>query len=312
MKKVIQNIEYTRNLTDVDESIIQEFEESITKTDSSDVFIICNVFDSTQNFIKQEILSYDEVSEIVDEEDMISLIRDSVLKINESEETLKSGVYSIRFELYIDMFDMLSSVDNKFIVTEISPDRTEVRLTPLSNDVSFIRKFNSFKDYLRVNRDIDDSSYDGFMKYLPDHAEIFFSPLVINKLFEKRPSIFTNRELDFSILTDSLYGYIVSILRTQAYSEGYESDANRQAIDRASIIMIGLSEQYLAKKDLFLDDINKYGETLRNDYTSKLDAATTKAQRTGIANQFKQILTTQSRNIINNYMEEILNNIGDI
>ena len=109
-----------------------------------------------------------------------------------------------------------------------------------------------------------------------------------------------------------MYGYIVSILRTQAYSEGYESDANRQAIDRASIIMIGLSEQYLAKKDLFLDDINKYGETLRNDYTSKLDAATTKAQRTGIANQFKQILTTQSRNIINNYMEEILNNIGDI
>lgn len=116
----------------------------VTNVDNTVYDIIENYFDSFGNFLFQNKVKgteypfqYNTDSEFYDR--LKNQVNQNGLNDN--------GSYTINYHFVNDIFDSIQNNKNRFIVTEISSDRTEVRLNPLSSESSFIDKFNKFKDY---------------------------------------------------------------------------------------------------------------------------------------------------------------------
>jgi hypothetical protein len=73
-----------------------------------------------------------------------------IQEIVKEEELNNEGLYRVEYYFVNDDLQMISKPNNRFIITEVSADRTEVRLNPLNNDEEFINLFNEFKRYRKV------------------------------------------------------------------------------------------------------------------------------------------------------------------
>jgi len=102
----------------------------------------------------------------------------------------EEGTYYIEFHFVTDTFESTKSEKYNFIITEISSDRTEIRLNPNSSDESFINRFNRFKNYLNQEKIIPskkgvDVSYDIVRRIIYNYLNLFYKRTNINDFVRK-------------------------------------------------------------------------------------------------------------------------------
>ena len=140
--KIISN-RYINILDDESAKLVQSIQNP-TVLDNTVYDVIENYSDTFGNFLFQnKIKGTDFPFESNTSSEFYERLKQQV-SINNLND---SGIYNINYYFVNDIFDSIQNNKNRFIVTEISSDRREVRLNPLSSEESFIDRFNKFKDY---------------------------------------------------------------------------------------------------------------------------------------------------------------------
>jgi hypothetical protein len=125
---------------------IFEINRQIDDKDLTHVVIQC--FDLFQNFLFKSVVKKSEILSITSDTEFTNYIKQLIIE----NELNTEGIYSVELFFVNDEFESFDNEKNRFIVTEISSDRTELRLNPKSNDQKFIDKFNLFKQYYYINQ----------------------------------------------------------------------------------------------------------------------------------------------------------------
>jgi len=132
-----------------------------------------------------------------------------IQEIVKEEELNNEGLYRVEYYFVNDDLQMISKPNNRFIITEVSADRTEVRLNPLNNDEEFINLFNEFKRYRKVVEE-EEQDYnipvseivDSYIKKLLDK---FYTEQQINTIVDNLEII-----LPSGLQKPSLKGYLAT------------------------------------------------------------------------------------------------------
>jgi hypothetical protein len=170
-----------RIISTIDKNVIPEKESSLIVNETRRVLagnvysVVVNFYDTFDNFLFQEKydnysfrFSYDSV------DDYLNSVKERIRLRGLQED----GIYKVVYHFVRDIFQSIRDEypDNKFILTEISPDRTEIRLNPKANDEEFIEAFNNFKNGLEI-QEIP----------LAQRVEVFFTEAVdfyVNNLYD--------------------------------------------------------------------------------------------------------------------------------
>jgi len=116
-------------------------------TEDSNIVVI-HVLDLFGNFLFKEVVDQSELLDLKTEAAFVEYFKPFLKEYQLNE----NGIYSIQLFFVNDEFESKQHPDNRFIVTEISANRTEIRLNPKSNEQQFINKFNLFKQYYYINQ----------------------------------------------------------------------------------------------------------------------------------------------------------------
>lgn len=183
--------------------------------------VVLNVYDSFDNFLFRKNYKGEDFSfEYSNEEQYYQSLKELIVEEGLNE----NGVYKFRYHFTNDIFDSLFESSNRFIVTEISADRTELRLNPRSNEDSFIDKFNKFKEYVEI-----DSVTTDINKYVRESIEKsmtdFYQDNNINNILNGLSFIVNGNQVDlFGFLSPHYTGFQIeniaqnlkqSVLNTQ-------------------------------------------------------------------------------------------------
>lgn len=140
------------NPIDVNESVIAISDTPIVPANNN-YDIVINVYDSFDNFLFRKSYKGTNFSfQFENESQYLQSLRNLII----NEGLNQDGVYKFRYYFINDVFNSLFLNNNKFIVTEISSDRTEIRLNPFSKEDIFIENFNNFKQYFEIENQIVD------------------------------------------------------------------------------------------------------------------------------------------------------------
>lgn len=137
--------------------------------------LIVNVYDSLDNFLLQQSYKPSEYTFEFDSEESFTKSIQQLVATNPN--LNQNGIYNLQYYFVNDTFKSLDNQDNTFIVTEVSSDRTEVRLNPKSNDVSFIEDFNRFKNYIKINVDLGKKINQKVEEFIDTFSDDFYSKI---------------------------------------------------------------------------------------------------------------------------------------
>jgi len=130
--------------------------------------VVIHVLDLFENFLFKEVVDQSELLNLKTEIELIEYFK-PFIRENQLNE---NGIYLFQLFFVNDEFKYKQNPDNEFIVTEISSDRTEVRLNPKSNEQQFIDKFNLFKQYYYINQP---NPLDDFEKFIDTFITSYLS-----------------------------------------------------------------------------------------------------------------------------------------
>lgn len=137
--------------------------------------LIVNVYDSLDNFLLQQSYKPSEYTFEFDSEESFTKSIQQLVATNPN--LNQNGIYNLQYYFVNDTFKSLDNQDNTFIVTEVSSDRTEVRVNPKSNDVSFIEDFNRFKNYIKINVDLGKKINQKVEEFIDTFSDDFYSKI---------------------------------------------------------------------------------------------------------------------------------------
>lgn len=305
------NIVHKEYLNERDSNVIQK-NSAVDVTPVVSMTVICNIFDSTQNFIKQKVFKYTDYDyNFTDEKEFLNFLKNEILEINsENEDSLNPGKYQISFEFIDDIFGVSLAPMNKFIVTELSPDRTEVRLSPMTSEEDLLNVFNDFRIYKKTDKIVYFRNLRDYESYIPEFVSVVFDRSFIDSLFSV--DIFSldidrnNYEINYS----SFYSYILTIFRRKIQSDlpSLSSSQNFLRAKRMTDIKIEeLKSNYISYK---LEFERLLGIEYRNNFLSdgefeqKIQEANSDEEFLAISDDFKDFLYNFAReNITNSIIE---------
>lgn len=288
------------------------------------IIVVANVFDSTNNFVKQKIFKYsdydlsfeDDVNEVgqvlkTADKKFLKFIKDDILEIGVNSD-LSLGVYSINFEFYDDIFDSYGGV-NKFIITELSSDRSEVRLSPASGNPSFIQTFDLFKKYSPITRTFISSNIADFDRYVREYAANIVNVTYADLIFKYDSTYLSqiNQE-DFTIKLDgSMSDYILSVFRTQVDNVNDISieEINKIAVRKTKEYLLFLKGEFLSSRGVIGDLLyQSYVNDIRVNLSDKLSEDLSDEELDVLVNSFKQDIYDKAIEILREQFSQILNN----
>jgi len=182
------NITEAQNINLLDNKTTDIVVDTITKDEfqkNPNIDVVLLGYDTFGNFLfkrkfdgEQYQFFYDSPTQLVQQ----------IQQIVNEEELNSEGLYTIEYYFVNDDLKNITRPKNRFLVTEISADRTEVRLNPLNNDSDFINRFNEFKQYRKIV-DPNDQDYnvpvseivDSYIKSLLDK---FYTETQINTIVD--------------------------------------------------------------------------------------------------------------------------------
>lgn len=182
------NITEAQNINLLDNKTTDIVVDTITKDEfqkNPNIDVVLLGYDTFGNFLfkrkfdgEQYQFFYDSPTQLVQQ----------IQQIVNEEELNSEGLYTIEYYFVNDDLKNITRPENRFLVTEISADRTEVRLNPLNNDSDFINRFNEFKQYRKIV-DPNDQDYnvpvseivDSYIKSLLDK---FYTETQINNIVD--------------------------------------------------------------------------------------------------------------------------------
>jgi hypothetical protein len=147
----VTDVRYINPINTTESGIVISDTNRVSATNEYDV--VLNVYDSFDNFLFRK--NYKNGRFPLEFQNELQYLQ-SLKQLVTSEGFNESGIYKFRYHFVDDIFDSLTIANNKFIVTEISSDRTEVRLNPFSKQDFFINKFNNFKQYVEIKSQVND------------------------------------------------------------------------------------------------------------------------------------------------------------
>jgi hypothetical protein len=183
------NITEAQNINLLDNKTTDIVVDTITKDEfqkNPNIDVVLLGYDTFGNFLfkrkfdgEQYQFFYDSPTQLVQQ----------IQQIVNEEELNSEGLYTIEYYFVNDDLKNITRPENRFLVTEISADRTEVRLNPLNNNKEFIDRFNEFKQYRKIV-DTDEADFnvpvseivDSYIKSLLDkfYTEIQIDTIVDN------------------------------------------------------------------------------------------------------------------------------------
>jgi len=149
------NITEAQNINLLNDKTTDIVVDEITKDEfqkNPNIDVVLLGYDTFDNFLfkrkfdgEQYQFFYDNPTQLIQQ----------IQQIVNQEELNSEGLYTIEYYFVNDDLKAITKkpdeeTNNRFLVTEISADRTEVRLNPLNNDSDFINRFNEFKQYRKI------------------------------------------------------------------------------------------------------------------------------------------------------------------
>lgn len=277
----------------LDCDITDESEDSFP---NNDVSVIISVFDTTGNFITQKRMSGTQFKYKWNSEyNFLSYIYDDILDIN-SNDNLNPGIYNLRFSFIMDTFGVMDDNEHRFIVTEISPDQTEIRLNPLSNDEGFIKHFSKFKQQKKLEETID-LNEQGFISFYRQYINFIFSESNISDIFS-----------DSDVVVDgkSFSDYLLAILKQR--NEISDSDKTKNPDKYVRELIDSMMSDLKSKKGDALIFISKYFENIKDDLFGRVRDTSPDDSDTlnEIVNSYKVSIRQEMKRFIKNAVDDII------
>lgn len=264
----------------------------------NDVSVVVSIYDTTENFIDQKIIKGSEFKyQWNNEEDLLLYFRNEIIDIDNNED-LNDGRYQLRFSFILDTFNTVDNSENKFIVTEISPDGSEIRLNPLSNNEEFINTFSRLKKYEKTEKEIE-LNERGFVRFYRNYIDSVFSDSNIS-------DIFSDSEVNINGLSFTEYLTSVYIERSSISNiSERNADAKEKALDDVEEMKTLLKSK---KGDAFIF-ISQYYENNKSELFKKIKNTSldNEVKRNSILNEFKMEIKNQTENFLNDSIVEIVN-----
>jgi len=264
----------------------------------NDVSVIISIFDTTNNFIKQKIISGNNFRyNFQNEYQLLNYIYNDILDI-EGNDNLNPGKYKLRFSFILDTFNSVGNNDNRFVVTEISPDNTEVRLNPLSNDQDFIDIFSRIKNHKKSDKTIQ-LNETGFIKFNRDYIDSIFSDSNIS-------DIFSDNQIKINDM--SLSDYLIQVYKKRS-NKSTEAEKKSEAVQKATDSINKMKSNLLSKKGDALIFISKYFESIKSELFTKINNTSVDNQQkiNSIINEFKIDIKNKMMEFLNNSIDEVVN-----
>lgn len=265
----------------------------------NDVSVIASVYDTTDNFIFQKRLKGEDFKfDYNSENELLLYMYEELLNIDDNED-LNPGVYRIRFSFIIDTFNAIENEDNRFIVTEISSDGSEIRLNPLSNDEDFINTFSRFKRYEKTDKEIELTT-TGFIKFLRNYNESVFSDANINEIFSDTEVVVYGKPLS-QYLAKVFYERLDLVITN-------DTTRLREAEKKAEDAIERLKSLLKSKKGDSFIFLNQYFETVKDGLFLELKNTDPLDDQSRIAllNDFKLNIKNKMEEFLNDSISEII------
>lgn len=293
-------IEQLDSITEQDLSILLDC-EIVDKTGKSvplnDVSVIISIFDTTQNFIDQKMINGTDFRfDFNNEYELLNYIYNDILDIDNND-NLNKGIYRLKFSFILDTFNSIENENNRFIVTEISPDGSEIRLNPLSNEDDFISIFSRIKKYKKSEK-IVDLNESGFISFYREYIDSIFSDSNINDIFsDSQVKVY---DLPFSEYLVRVYTYRSNITNDSEKKSDAEKRAN-DSIDEMKRLL-------RSKKGDAIIFISKYFDSIKNNLFDKLKntSVDNTTVRNTIINEFKLNIKNKMNEFLNKEIDEIV------
>jgi len=264
----------------------------------NDISVVISVFDTTDNFIEQKIISgYNFRYNFQNESQLLNYIYNIILNIDGNED-LNPGKYKLKFSFIVDTFNSVENENNRFVVTEISPDNTEIRLNPLSNGQDFIDIFSRIKNHKKSDKKIE-LNEQGFIKFYRDYINSVFSD-------ESISNIFSDNEVKIGSLP--LSAYLTEIYKNRSNADTDEQKQS-EGESKASNSIDKMKSELLSKKGDALIFISKYFESYKDELFTKLNnISPDNAQEINfMINEFK----IKIKNKMNEFLVQSINKVVD-
>jgi len=163
----------TRPENEKQRNLIFRTNQSADITEDSNIAVI-HALDLFGNFLFKEVVDQSQLLDLKTEKEFVEYFK----PLLEEYQLNESGIYLFQLFFVNDEFKSKQNLDNKFIVTEISSDRTEIRLNPKSNEQQFINKFNLFKQYYYINQPDPLDDFERFIdKFLIAYLSNFYNKI---------------------------------------------------------------------------------------------------------------------------------------
>lgn len=302
------NINYDNRLTDLDSEYLY-ISRSIIEAPPAQTMVYVNVYDSLDNFIFNKKLPYDDLNfEIESEEDFSNYIVEGIIAENTG--SLAPGLYKLTFDFLLDSFNYVENENRKYIVTEISSDKTEVRLNPISNESDFIQLFTEFKGYNKIDVEVTGSDLESFRDYIPTIKNSVITTGLANLTFKKENIQYVRnyfvRTWDQS--DETLYLYLISTFRSK-YKELSLDDQVALSYEFATKVMNSMIDKYLSLGDSMTEYLLTYYD---DEYESILQADLetvpegNKESLNLLISTFKEDMIEKSKEYLNEDLKEYI------
>lgn len=240
--------------------------------------LIVNVYDSLDNFLLQQMYKPKEYNIEFDSEE--SFIKSVQQLVSTNPNLNERGVYNIRYYFVDDTLDTMEDQDNTFIVTEISSDRTEVRLNPKSNDVDFIENFNRLKNYVQINVNLDEKINQKVETFINKFSDDFYG---------KIGGITTTIEIETDSGNISIGNYIQSIVSGDFDEQGF-FDALTADIQKTKDVVTKRIKLDIVKETKYKELIDNYVDSPNQDSLNVIE--------TYVFDYFKKNLYNEIDNVL--------------
>lgn len=240
--------------------------------------LIVNVYDSLDNFLLQQMYKPKEYNIEFDSEE--SFIKSVQQLVSTNPNLNERGVYNVRYYFVDDTLDRIEDQDNTFIVTEVSSDRTEVRLNPKSNDVDFIENFNRLKNYVQINVNLDEKINQKVKTFINKFSDDFYG---------KIGGITTTIEIETDSGNIGIGNYIQSIVSGDFDEQGF-FNALTTDIQKTKDVVTKRIKSDIVKETKYKELIDNYVDSPNQDSLNVIE--------TYVFDYFKKNLYNEIDNVL--------------